>query len=245
MGNFEKLSVLVIGVIIVMILVVALYTWTDDPAAEEHAAVGGGSGLIAQHPRDPAPRDPAAQPEDPWDYGVEPAPPQAPQTPKTVEVVTDRPDEPGAKAEEKVDDVAVKPVVDEPLGQPAERTYAVKEGDTLGGIALHEMGSTKYWKVLQERNDVDPMKLRPGMTLIIPAIAGTAIAPNKSAASVAAGGPAKPGASYTVRKGDTIQKISQSAYRTIERWTDIWFANMERISDPRELRPGMTLDIPN
>jgi nucleoid-associated protein YgaU len=244
MGNFEKLSVLVIGVIIVMILVVALYTWTDDPAAEEHAAVGGGRGLIAQNPRVSGPGVsgpgvPAAQPEDPWDYGVEPAPPKA------VEVVTDRPDEPGVKVEEKVDDVAVKPAVDEPLGQPAERTYAVKEGDTLGGIALSEMGSTKYWKVLQERNDVDPMKLRPGMTLIIPAIAGTAIAPNKSPASVAAGGPAKPGAAYTVRKGDTIQKISQSAYRTIERWTDIWFANMERISDPRELRPGMTLDIPN
>ena len=34
MGNFEKLSVLVIGVIIVMILVVALYTWTDNPATE-------------------------------------------------------------------------------------------------------------------------------------------------------------------------------------------------------------------
>ena len=38
MGNFEKLSVLVIGVIIVMILVVAFYTWTEDPADEDDPA---------------------------------------------------------------------------------------------------------------------------------------------------------------------------------------------------------------
>jgi hypothetical protein len=48
---------------------------------------------------------------------------------------------------------------------------------------------------LQERNGVDPMKLRPGMTLIIPALEGSAVAPNKTVADVAAGGPAKPGAS--------------------------------------------------
>ena len=239
MGNFEKLSVLVIGVIIVMILVVALYTWTEDPAAEERADAGAGTGtgLIAD-----TPKNPETKPGDPWGPWEPPAPPAAP---KTVAVVPERPDDNGSKIEAKVKDVAVKPPVEEPITQPKERTYTVKGGDTLGGIALSEMGSTKYWKAIQDRNDVDPMKLRPGMTLVIPSIEGGAVAPNKSVADVAAGGPAKPGASYTVRKGDTIQKISQSAYRTIERWTDIWFANMERISDPRDLREGMTINIPN
>ena len=67
MGNFEKLSVLVIGVIIVMILVVALYTWTDDPAAEETADAGivGGTGVIANTPRDQDVKD--ADPWGPWE----------------------------------------------------------------------------------------------------------------------------------------------------------------------------------
>ena len=243
MGNFEKLSVLVIGVIIVMILVVALYTWTDDPA-DEQATVGGqpASGLIATHPTDPTPATPASS-STPSSW-VDAFPP-APAAPKEVEVVTQRPDEPGSKIENAVTEVAVKTPAEEPVEQAEERTYTVKGGDTLGGIALETLGSTKYWKLIAERNNVDPMKIRIGMTLIIPSVDGAGVAPNKTVADVSSGGPAKPGATYTIRKGDTIQKISQSAYKTIERWTDIWFANMERISDPRDLRPGMTIDIPN
>ena len=239
MGNFEKLSVLVIGVIIVMILVVALYTWTDDPAAAERADVGAGAAanIVANTPRGQEGED--GDPWRPWDTPV------PPQTPKTVKVEVDRPDQPGSKIEDKIDDVVVKPPAETPLEQPEERTYTVKDGDTLGGIALSEMGSTKYWKAIADRNNVDPVKLRPNMTLIIPTIDGGAVAPNKTTADVGAGGPAKPGTEYTVRNGDTIQKISQSAYKNIERWTDIWFANMERISDPRTLRPGMTIQIPN
>jgi len=237
MGNFEKLSVLVIGVIIVMILVVALYTWTDDPAADAPSDAG----LISE-----TPRAPDAPSQDPWKDFVDPAPPAPP---KTVAVVKERPDEPGPKVEDEVKDLAPKTTDDvaeeKPLETPEERTYTVKEGDTLGGIALATLGSTKYWKLISDRNNVDPVKLRVGMTLIIPSIEGVAVAPNKSTSDVAASGPVRPGASYTIRKGDTIQKISQAAYKTIERWTDIWFANMERISDPRDLRPGMTIDIPN
>ncbi len=245
MGNFEKLSVLVIGVIIVMILVVALYTWTDDPAGGEKADIvsGTGSGLVAD-----VPKSRTGEGRDPWkDWAT-------PRTPKTVEVVMERPDVPGPKTGEKVQDAVDelgtakpeigKPGLGEPLEQSGERTYTVKPSDTLGGIALSEMGSTKYWKALQERNDVDPMKLRPDTTLIIPVIDGSAVAPNKPSTVAVGGGTAKAGATYTVRNGDTIQKISRSAYRTIERWTDIWFANIERIPDPRNLLEGMTLEIP-
>lgn len=237
MGNFEKLSVLVIGVIIVMILVVALYTWTDDPAADAPSDAG----LISDAPRVTEP--PA---EDPWKDIVDPAPPAPP---KAVAVVKERPDEPGPKVEDEVKDLPAKTTDDlaeeKPLETSEERTYTVKEGDTLGGIALTTLGSTKYWKLIADRNNADPMKLRPGMTLIIPSVEGRAVAPNKGTPDVAVGGPVRAGGSYTIRKGDTIQKISQAAYKTIERWTDIWFANMERISDPRDLRPGMTIDIPN
>ena len=237
MGNFEKLSVLVIGVIIVMILVVALYTWTDDPAAEEQLKSSvNGSGRIENTPKEPTKKDPWG----PWGA------PSPVQPPKAVKVVTQRTDKPELPITDQVGKLAAKPPVEEPPVPSDERTYEVQQGDTLGGIALKVMGSTKYWKLLAERNDVDPMKLRLGMTLVIPAVDGAPVAPNKSTADVAsAGGSAKPGASYTVRKGDTIQKISQSAYRSIERWTDIWFANMERITDPRDLRPGMKIEIPN
>jgi len=238
MGNFEKLSVLVIGVIIVMILVVALYTWTDDPGADEAAGtvVREDAGLTAQAP---STSPPAERTEDPWRDWTDPTP----DTPREAVVVTDRTEEKTtATVAEVVERGENETVVT--TDAPQERTITVKAGDTLGAIALRELGSTKYWMAIRDRNDVDPLKIREGMTLIIPVIETAAVAPNKTGSTPVAAGAPKPGASYTVRKGDTIQRISQSAYKTIERWTDIWFANMERLEDPRVLPEGLTLEIP-
>ncbi len=41
-----------------------------------------------------------------------------------------------------------------------------------------------------------------------------------------------------------IQKISQAAFGTIERWDEIWMANLEAIQDPRVLTVGTMLLIP-
>ena len=237
MGNFEKLSVLVIGVIIVMILVVALYTWTDDGSGDEATTALANTpapDLPPENPRvNPTPGPDHA--EDPWGPYERVLPVRSGPSNEDGPRVSDDPpvvDDPPVEEEEAVADTAA-------------RQYTVQEGDTLGGISLKVFGTTKYWQEIAKLNDVDPVKLRVDMTLLMPDIEAAA-PPNKPGEStVASAGAPKPGSSYTVRSGDTIQRIAQAAYRTIERWPDIWFANMERLSTPEQLPVGLKLDIPN
>ncbi len=49
---------------------------------------------------------------------------------------------------------------------------------------------------------------------------------------------------YTVRKGDTLQKISKKFYGFYSRWPRIYEANKDVIPDPNRLSEGMRLRIP-
>ena len=51
--------------------------------------------------------------------------------------------------------------------------------------------------------------------------------------------------SYTVKKGDTLWKISQSVYGNGKDWKKIYDANSAAIGDPDNLKAGQTLVIPN
>ena len=52
----------------------------------------------------------------------------------------------------------------------AHATHTLIAGDTLTAIAYSEYGDPNMWRVLAEHNRIDdPMRLRPGVTLLIPA----------------------------------------------------------------------------
>src|SRR6187200_3148893 len=56
--------------------------------------------------------------------------------------------------------------------QPAARTYTVKSGDTLSAIAKQHLGDANaYMKIYDANRDQlsDPVKIKPGQTLKIPA----------------------------------------------------------------------------
>lgn len=53
------------------------------------------------------------------------------------------------------------------------------------------------------------------------------------------------GRSYIVRSGDTLGTISQKAYGTTRHWALIQDANRDVIPDPRKMRPGIRLRIPD
>lgn len=56
-------------------------------------------------------------------------------------------------------------------GAAAGRTYTVKSGDTLSGIAKEHLGdASKYTKIFEANRDVlsDPDKIKPGQVLKIP-----------------------------------------------------------------------------
>jgi nucleoid-associated protein YgaU len=49
---------------------------------------------------------------------------------------------------------------------------------------------------------------------------------------------------YTVRRGDTLEQIAVQAYGDARAVRDLLDANREVVSDPRRLRPGMALTLP-
>ena len=49
---------------------------------------------------------------------------------------------------------------------------------------------------------------------------------------------------YTVRKGDTLQKISKRFYGTTKRWKEIYQVNQEVLKSPGEIYPGQVIEIP-
>lgn len=50
--------------------------------------------------------------------------------------------------------------------------------------------------------------------------------------------------SYTVLKGDTLQKISLKKYGTTKRWMKLYELNRDVLLSPDMLRPGQTLRLP-
>jgi len=49
---------------------------------------------------------------------------------------------------------------------------------------------------------------------------------------------------YTVRKNDTLQKISKNFYGTTKKWNKIYEANRANLKGPNKIYPGQVLEIP-
>ncbi|MFC1631795.1 LysM peptidoglycan-binding domain-containing protein [Candidatus Omnitrophota bacterium] len=54
----------------------------------------------------------------------------------------------------------------------------------------------------------------------------------------------KPKQTYKVRKGDTLQKISQQLYGTTRKWPLLFQANQNALKDPNQIKPGQVLIVP-
>ncbi len=50
---------------------------------------------------------------------------------------------------------------------------------------------------------------------------------------------------YTVKKNDTLQKISHQFYGTTRKWKEIYEANTDILKSPDKVYPGMKLRIPD
>ena len=59
-----------------------------------------------------------------------------------------------------------------------------------------------------------------------------------------AGGAAAPAQSYTVKKGDTLSKISKQFYGEANDYKRIFDANRDQLSDADKIQPGQVLRIP-
>lgn len=84
-------------------------------------------------------------------------------------------------------------------------------------------------------HNTDPVSSEAALSPLVPASL-----PNMSPAAAA-----KAFTYYTVRRGDTLGVIAQRTAGTSQRWKLLLDLNKEVLDDPRKLRPGMRLKVPD
>jgi nucleoid-associated protein YgaU len=131
--------------------------------------------------------------------------------------------------------------------QPARSTivHHVAEGETLFQIAQRYYGDGEQWPTIVKHN---PQRVRDnghvgvGVRLILPAQPDDRRAQLRRAANDALVGPAA--RTVTVRGGDTLIGLAQEHLGDGGRWKDLLLANAGKMDGPKDLRVGMTLNLP-
>lgn len=149
------------------------------------------------------------------------------------------------------------PVTDNPPAEPAlikveprHRTYPVRPGDKIDRIMAAEYGA-EYRQMgdqVLKANRLSPTaSLKAGKVLTLPVIEvrrDTAAAPVGPIAADNDPAPAPSGKTYTVKPGDSPYKIAKTVMGNAKYADELMAANRDVVSDPRKLRPGMVLKIP-
>jgi nucleoid-associated protein YgaU len=114
-------------------------------------------------------------------------------------------------------------------GGAAPKTYKVKKGDTLSGIAKSKLGDAKRWPelfVLNRARIRHRDRLTVGQVLTLPA---TPMQPKPLL--------------YKVKRGDTLSGIAKSKLGDASRWPEIHRLNRDLVLNPNDIVPGMELVI--
>lgn len=127
-----------------------------------------------------------------------------------------------------------------PAGPPPTVPYEVKKGDTMQKIAKQWFGDHDKWVLIAYENPlVDPLKLKAGQTLRLPAKnAEVKDLPAETLAELTRH------VDYVVGKNDTLSDIAKQFYGKATLWQIIWDANRDVIPDPARMRAGITIKVP-
>lgn len=248
MGQLERYGLYVLCVVIVMILGVAIWGGDSDPLEAAGPAHQLDHTLTAQAPRpeppltvDPSLADPPSTPvEDRFFDRVEPIEAELTGV-APVDPVASQIDARNATVAQPVPEKApakTKPAAAKPKPRSsALRTYTVKKGDTIEGIAKRVLRSISHVETIKKLNPgVNPRRMRPGMVLKLPWVEA------KAGSGPDASAPPEEWTEYVVVKGDSASAISQKVYKTVRYANDILEWN--DIADPTKLRPKQVLRLP-
>jgi nucleoid-associated protein YgaU len=124
------------------------------------------------------------------------------------------------------------------------RTHVVKAGDTYSKISAAVYGNSKYYAQIEKANpNVDPTRLKPGMTITIPAIDTAKPAGSTPAASAEKA--VDPKSEYKVQPNDNLYTISMRLYGKADRVEKIYELNKATIGDDMaRLKVDMVLKLP-
>ncbi|HEX2157657.1 MAG TPA: peroxidase family protein [Actinomycetes bacterium] len=114
-------------------------------------------------------------------------------------------------------------------GGAAPKTYKVKAGDSLSGIAKSKLGDANRWPelfVLNRAKIRHRDRLTVGQVLTLPA------APMQPKPQL-----------YKVKRGDTLSGIAKSKLGDANRWPEIHRLNRDVVPNPSQIAPGLELVI--
>jgi nucleoid-associated protein YgaU len=116
-------------------------------------------------------------------------------------------------------------------GGTAPRTYKVKQGDTLSGIAGKQLGKVSRWPeifVLNRSTIRHRDQLAVGQVLILPPATPTGPVPTL----------------YKVKRGDTLSGIADKQLGDAGRWPEIFAINRDIVRNPDDISVGQQLVLP-
>lgn len=119
-------------------------------------------------------------------------------------------------------------------------TYTVQPSDTFSSIAKKHYGDESRWfDIAQANPTVDPMHLRVGQVLKLPAIEKLQTRTEPQAEG--------PGGvkTYIIRPGDSLSTVANKFYGDPTLWRTIYNFNRDKIGDnPNAIKAGMDLKVP-
>jgi hypothetical protein len=119
-------------------------------------------------------------------------------------------------------------------GDKSRHHHVVRAGDDLWSLAERYYGDGREWRRIAAANPTiltgGPDKLQVGWRLAIPDLDHDGLDEGQRA--------------ITVRHGDTLSSIAERELGATSRWTEIFRANRDQLSDPNELPIGVRLLLP-
>lgn len=130
--------------------------------------------------------------------------------------------------------------------------YEVKRGDTLSGICAEKYGDAGLFPALQKANGLKSPDLVPGQTISLPPRAALTSNSPQAAPPPQTAQPEQPAPTetvrknrtYTVQKGDMLERIARRELGDGRRANEIFEMNRDQLSSPDDIQPGMVLKLP-
>ena len=130
-----------------------------------------------------------------------------------------------------------------------EQYWEVERGDTLSGICAENYGDAGLFPALQKANGLKSPDLVPGQTISLPPRAALTSNSPQTAPPAQPEQPAptetvRKNRTYTVQKGDMLERIARRELGDGRRANEIFEMNRDQLSSPDDIQPGMVLKLP-
>jgi nucleoid-associated protein YgaU len=156
-------------------------------------------------------------------------------------------------AEKTIETPEPKPAADtgDTAAASAGRPHKIRIGETYSSIAKVAYGDARYYLAIEKANpNVDPSKLKPGMTINLPDVetvkgAAHPAADKQKAEPSSSGKDIDAATEYRVQSGDSLHKIAMKRYGSSTMADTIYELNKATIGDDSaKLKIGMVLKMP-